>query len=77
MVKHDLLLILLSYQESGGQDGYAAISSVDKQRQEPEKIRLWREEQKERLATKGKFGPLLTDNILGSLSLEDVNSSGE
>jgi clathrin light chain A len=33
-------------------DQYNAVKSVDKLRQEPEKIRLWREEQAERLAKK-------------------------
>ncbi|XP_041123248.1 clathrin light chain B-like isoform X4 [Polyodon spathula] len=38
------------YQESNGPtDGYAAISRVDQIRQEPESLRLWREEQKARL----------------------------
>ena len=35
------------------QTGFAAISQADKQRQEPEKIRLWREEQKKLLEEKG------------------------
>jgi len=34
------------------QTGFAAISQADKQRQEPEKIRLWREEQKKLLEEK-------------------------
>ncbi|XP_041079909.1 clathrin light chain B isoform X6 [Polyodon spathula] len=38
------------YQESNGPtDGYAAIARVDQIRQEPESLRLWREEQKARL----------------------------
>ncbi|XP_008325640.1 clathrin light chain B isoform X5 [Cynoglossus semilaevis] len=38
------------YQESNGPtDTYAAIAQVDIQRQEPESLRKWREEQKERL----------------------------
>ncbi|XP_008264909.1 clathrin light chain A isoform X3 [Oryctolagus cuniculus] len=38
------------YQESNGPtDGYAAISQVDRLQSEPESIRKWREEQKERL----------------------------
>ncbi|CAE1164565.1 CLTB [Acanthosepion pharaonis] len=32
--------------------GYAAIAQADKHRQEPEKIRIWREEQKKRLEQK-------------------------
>lgn len=34
------------------QTGYSAISQADKQQQEPEKIRLWREEQKQLLEEK-------------------------
>lgn len=34
-------------------DVFSAIRQVDKQRQEPEKIRLWRIEQQERLKKKG------------------------
>ncbi|NXW59556.1 CLCA protein, partial [Eurystomus gularis] len=38
------------YQESNGPtDSYAAISQVDQLQSEPESIRKWREEQKERL----------------------------
>ncbi|XP_018603123.1 clathrin light chain B isoform X2 [Scleropages formosus] len=38
------------FQESNGPtDGYAAIARVDQQRQEPESLRKWREEQKARL----------------------------
>ncbi|XP_053507138.1 clathrin light chain B isoform X3 [Ictalurus furcatus] len=38
------------FQESNDiADGYAAISQADVQRQEPESLRKWREEQKERL----------------------------
>ncbi|KAF4092497.1 hypothetical protein AMELA_G00021610 [Ameiurus melas] len=38
------------FQESNDvSDGYAAISQADVQRQEPESLRKWREEQKERL----------------------------
>jgi clathrin light chain A len=39
-------------QESDVSDQYSALKSVDRMRQEPEKIRLWREEQAERLAKK-------------------------
>merc|ERR1711976_526556 len=40
--------------DAGGDaySGYSAISQADKQRQEPEKIRLWREEQKKMLEEK-------------------------
>ncbi|XP_036417382.1 clathrin light chain B isoform X3 [Colossoma macropomum] len=38
------------FQDSNGEaDSYAAISQVDQQRQEPESLRKWREEQKTRL----------------------------
>ncbi|XP_029917212.1 clathrin light chain B isoform X2 [Myripristis murdjan] len=38
------------FQESNGPtDSYAAIAQVDQQRQEPESLRKWREEQKARL----------------------------
>ncbi|XP_014665075.1 PREDICTED: clathrin light chain B-like isoform X2 [Priapulus caudatus] len=37
---------------NGPAEGYAAIAQVDKVRQEPEKIKKWREEQKDRLAKK-------------------------
>jgi len=39
--------------EEAGSDVYNAVKSVDKLRQEPEKIRKWREEQADRLAKKG------------------------
>lgn len=43
-----------SLQESNGAtDGYAAIAQADVQRQEPESLRKWREEQKERLEQLG------------------------
>lgn len=44
-----------SFQTNGPTDGggYAAIAQADKHRQEPEKIRIWREEQKKRLEQKG------------------------
>ncbi|KPP57663.1 hypothetical protein Z043_124590 [Scleropages formosus] len=37
------------YESNGPTDGYAAIARVDQQRQEPESLRKWREEQKARL----------------------------
>lgn len=40
-------------QSNGPSDAYSAISSVDKERAEPEKLRIWREEQKMRLEKKG------------------------
>ncbi|KAG8004153.1 Clathrin light chain A [Nibea albiflora] len=43
------------FQESNGPtDNYAAIAQVDIQRQEPESLRKWREEQKERLEALGE-----------------------
>ncbi|CAH1774806.1 unnamed protein product [Owenia fusiformis] len=39
-------------QENGPSDAYSAISQIDVERKEPEKIILWREEQKERLQQK-------------------------
>ncbi|POI32487.1 hypothetical protein CIB84_003762 [Bambusicola thoracicus] len=43
------------YQESNGPtDCYAAISQVDRLQSEPESIRKWREEQKERLEQLGE-----------------------
>ncbi|XP_052684727.1 clathrin light chain A-like isoform X1 [Crassostrea angulata] len=39
-------------QSNGPSDAYSAISSVDKERAEPEKLRIWREEQKMRLEKK-------------------------
>ncbi|KAL4648778.1 clathrin light chain B isoform X3 [Arapaima gigas] len=36
-------------ESNGPTDSYAAIARVDQQRQEPESLRKWREEQKERL----------------------------
>ena len=42
-------------QESNGpSDSYAAIAQVDSLRAEPESLRKWREEQKERLEQLGK-----------------------
>ena len=35
--------------------GYEAIAQVDRIREEPEKIKKWREEQKIRLEKKGKY----------------------
>ncbi|XP_061090427.1 clathrin light chain B isoform X2 [Conger conger] len=44
------LFALLEFEETNGPtDGYAAIASADLQRQEPESLRKWREEQKARL----------------------------
>lgn len=39
-------------QDTGANDAYSAITQVDKQRAEPEKIRLWREENTRRIAKK-------------------------
>ena len=57
----ELLCFIFVFQQpstgdAGGDaySGYSAISQADKQRQEPEKIRLWREEQKTMLEEKGQ-----------------------
>ena len=42
-------------EENGPSDLYAAISSVDKEAGEPEKIKTWREEQKTMLTSKGRY----------------------
>ncbi|XP_062607600.1 clathrin light chain A-like [Saccostrea cucullata] len=39
-------------QTNGPSDAYSAITSMDKERSEPEKLRIWREEQKMRLEKK-------------------------
>jgi len=44
----------LDSEESGPQDLYSSVRSVDTERKEPEKIRKWREEQVVRLAQKDK-----------------------
>ncbi|XP_006811045.2 clathrin light chain A-like, partial [Neolamprologus brichardi] len=45
-----VLTILLLFQESNGpSDAYAAISNADRLQAEPESLRKWREEQRERL----------------------------
>ena len=38
---------------NGPSDNYSSISQVDRLANEPEKIKLWREEQKEMLTNKG------------------------
>ncbi|KPP69586.1 clathrin light chain A-like [Scleropages formosus] len=46
-------------QESNGpSDAYAAVAQVDRLRAEPESLRKWREEQRERLEVLGKAPPL-------------------
>lgn len=41
-------------ESNGPTDAYAAIAQVDVQRQEPESLRKWREEQKKRLEELGE-----------------------
>lgn len=41
-------------ESNGPTDNYAAIAQVDIQRQEPESLRKWREEQKTRLEALGE-----------------------
>lgn len=41
-------------ESNGPTDGYAAIAQADVQRQEPESLRKWREEQKKRLEELGE-----------------------
>ncbi|XP_072027516.1 clathrin light chain A-like isoform X2 [Amphiura filiformis] len=48
-------------QENGPSDLYAAISQVDRQEGEPEKIKKWREEQKEMLENKDSEATTLQD----------------
>lgn len=50
------LLFLSSKESNGPTDCYAAISQADRLQSEPESIRKWREEQKERLEQLGKHG---------------------
>ena len=42
------------FQTNGPIDSYSAISQVDKQRAEPEQIRIWREENARRIEKKGE-----------------------
>lgn len=49
------IIISRVYQESNGpSDAYAAISNADRLQAEPESLRKWREEQRERLELLGK-----------------------
>lgn len=55
-----MTLLFLPFKESNGPiDSYAAISQADRLQSEPESIRKWREEQKERLEQLGEGGCLL------------------
>lgn len=45
---------VLQKESNGPTDNYAAIAQVDVQRQEPESLRKWREEQKTRLEALGE-----------------------
>lgn len=50
------LFVPLIFQESNGpSDAYAAISSADRLQAEPESLRKWREEQRDRLEVLGKY----------------------
>lgn len=47
---------LILFQESNGpSDAYAAISNADRLQAEPESLRKWREEQRERLEVLGNI----------------------
>jgi len=48
------MIHVLLKEANGPTDGYAAIAQVDVQRQEPESLRRWREEQKTRLEALGE-----------------------
>lgn len=55
---HVVVLLPLVLQESNGpSDAYAAISSADRLQNEPESLRKWREEQRERLELLGEERP--------------------
>ena len=43
----------LEQEDTSAQDPYSSVRSVDTQRKEPEKIRIWREEQIAMLEEKG------------------------
>lgn len=47
------MFCFLQKESNGPTDNYAAIAQVDIQRQEPESLRKWREEQKTRLEALG------------------------
>lgn len=50
------LFDLIWFQESNGpSDAYAAISNADRLQAEPESLRKWREEQRERLEVLGNI----------------------
>ncbi len=49
------MLYVLGKESNGPTDNYAAIAQVDIQRQEPESLRKWREEQKTRLEALGEL----------------------
>lgn len=50
-----IFCFVLVKESNGPTDSYAAIAQVDIQRQEPESLRKWREEQKERLEALGEY----------------------
>lgn len=48
-------LVYIQGMSEPGADPYSQVKSMDKRRAEPEKIRIWREEQAELLKKKGVF----------------------
>ncbi len=59
---------LVSQESNGPSDAYAAISNADRLQAEPESLRKWREEQRERLELLGKHRPEYFYNGTGQLS---------
>lgn len=54
-------MCLNPFQESNGpSDAYAAISNADRLQAEPESLRKWREEQRERLELLGEHYPIVS-----------------
>lgn len=50
-----LFYFILSQESNGPSDAYAAISNADRLQAEPESLRKWREEQRERLEVLGNI----------------------
>jgi len=48
-------MLLIQGMSEAGADPYSQVKHMDKRRAEPEKIRIWREEQTELLKKKGAF----------------------
>lgn len=61
-----LIISFVSQESNGPSDAYAAISNADRLQAEPESLRKWREEQRERLELLGKHRP---DELERSCSL--------